>query len=1016
TVSAAEITPSEPQTDTDGVYQIGTKEELYWFAGLVNGTLSDTDQNQSAKAVLTADIVVNEGDVAGCNGEKDSAWVDWVPIMSYTGTFDGKNHTVSGIYVNDSTMSKASFFGEVKTNGTVKNTGVINSYISGATSVGGVSAYVSKGIVSNCFFDGVVLGSGNNVGGVCGYNFEGTVSNCYNKGSISVSSQSAQSVGGVCGYMYGAAGGAKIENCYSTGSVSGTTNYIGSVCGQNVYGTVTNCYYNKDVCEIGGINNTDTDNQAVGKTQAEFDDSTVCGLLGYHSFQNDRCYLCGAVPPPESAQNTDWNFSDATGVIYGNNNNVLTFKDGENPDSNENQQYWNWKFEPASYTNYAGEPVTLDNPVFTLKDGCEISLSGSLVHIDLPADTTVKYSGNSSITIVGNANWPALRNIDSDSVLTFEGENDAKLKISSGGNGISSVSRNSKLLFDKGGTVEIISKSLSICINSTSSVNVTNGATLIAKTESTYTFNTDPVNIAELYFYEKDNSITEDSTNYKRSIIKSVPYYEEPMTSWSFTSVSETIYGKSNNKLTYAIGVNPEDYAEAWNWKFEPKTETTKPVFTLKDGFDVTLNSEWQFPADTTVNYSGSCKLNENGSNMMRFGGNITFHGTDANSIFYVKKNGYYTMYGNSTKLLINGNGTVDIINYSAPAIDCITTFSVEDNAVLIATSSNTSIYDKPVNSGITLENGYYTKKEAPFVIEDVTYGQSIIKGNVTLNDHHFDENGFCDVEDCLRGLNGESEYLPAVDNNGVYEISKPGQLFWFAEKVNNAYAANPSDEEGISLKAVLMNDIAIPAGRQWTPVEAYMGTFDGNGHTISGMNVEIPGDTAGMFLQNGGTIKHLGIIDSSFATVGEIQGQSSTTGMLGAVAGFSYGTIEDCYSRNITFSESDTPVGSVCVGGIVGHIVDDTVVKNCYSAGLIFSDIETSPVDSNGIVGLAMGTYTIENCYYEANENFNKTVSGATSKTSEEFASGEITSKLNGDRTGADAVWGQKLGENGDA
>ena len=60
-VFADEITPETPQTDTDGVYQIGTAEELYGFAQLVN------NGNTSASAVLTADITVNKG-VLKANG------------------------------------------------------------------------------------------------------------------------------------------------------------------------------------------------------------------------------------------------------------------------------------------------------------------------------------------------------------------------------------------------------------------------------------------------------------------------------------------------------------------------------------------------------------------------------------------------------------------------------------------------------------------------------------------------------------------------------------------------------------------------------------------------------------------------------------------------------------------------------------------------------------------------------------------------------------------------------------
>ena len=101
----AEIKPKQPsgKGTADSPYQIGTAEELYWFAALVNGELEGVSQNTSANAVLTADITVNN-DVLYSDGtlnENYSNFITWTPIgyfESYTGTFDGQGHTISGLY------------------------------------------------------------------------------------------------------------------------------------------------------------------------------------------------------------------------------------------------------------------------------------------------------------------------------------------------------------------------------------------------------------------------------------------------------------------------------------------------------------------------------------------------------------------------------------------------------------------------------------------------------------------------------------------------------------------------------------------------------------------------------------------------------------------------------------------------------------------------------------------------------------------------------------------------------
>lgn len=82
TVSAATITATPP-TNGDGTadnpYQIGTAAELYWFAGLVNGTLEGVTKNTSANAILTENIVVNTGVLKsdGTLADDTSGFTSW---------------------------------------------------------------------------------------------------------------------------------------------------------------------------------------------------------------------------------------------------------------------------------------------------------------------------------------------------------------------------------------------------------------------------------------------------------------------------------------------------------------------------------------------------------------------------------------------------------------------------------------------------------------------------------------------------------------------------------------------------------------------------------------------------------------------------------------------------------------------------------------------------------------------------------------------------------------------------
>ena len=263
--------------EVNGVYQIANAGQLYWFAAYVNTYDYDnaTYPNVAANAVLTADITVNEGDVAGCDGTKAEGWRDWTPIApntaTYAGKFDGQGHTISGLYFNDEDTDTGKYvgiFGQLCDGGEIQNVGLKNSYFRGSNYIGGICGSNYKtGTIRNCYSEanltGVVVAnkSGFDIGGVVGKN-NGTVENCYNTGNV----VGNKWVGGVCGYNDGTN-----NNCYNTGKVTGTSN-VGGVCGQNDGGTLTNCYYLAD-------SETNNNDGTFGKTAEQFASGEVAFLL-----------------------------------------------------------------------------------------------------------------------------------------------------------------------------------------------------------------------------------------------------------------------------------------------------------------------------------------------------------------------------------------------------------------------------------------------------------------------------------------------------------------------------------------------------------------------------------------------------------------------------------------------------------------------------------------------------------------------------------------------------------------
>ncbi|MBO7476711.1 MAG: leucine-rich repeat protein [Salinivirgaceae bacterium] len=246
----------EPEV-VDGVYQITNADQLYWFAAVVNGI------NNSANGVLTADIVVNDS-VLDANGNLNgngSNFRIWTPIgkdweRKYNGTFNGNNHTVSGLYSDVRNISYAGLFGYVQ-DGTIKNVGVIKSYFK-SNHVGGISG--QGGTITNCYNTSTIVArySDGHVGGICG--FGGTQTGCYNLGKVSGSNNA----GGICGIE-----GTQINSFYLEGCSSAENDNATSATAEEFASGKVTYWLN------GGPNATDTAwYQTIGEDLLPVYDST----------------------------------------------------------------------------------------------------------------------------------------------------------------------------------------------------------------------------------------------------------------------------------------------------------------------------------------------------------------------------------------------------------------------------------------------------------------------------------------------------------------------------------------------------------------------------------------------------------------------------------------------------------------------------------------------------------------------------------------------------------------------
>ena len=174
---------------------------------------------------LGADIVYNEGKVT--SWETDAPERMWYPINSFSGTFDGQGHSISGIYINwNIEASHCGLFGVSNRTSQIKNFSLKNSYITcsvnnSQTAVGSITG-TTQGRVESVYSDAIIHANNSGIGGIVGSangNVAKVVSNCWFDGEI-VGGEKSRYQGGIVAYT--SAGTLTIEHCLNSGNI--TTN------------------------------------------------------------------------------------------------------------------------------------------------------------------------------------------------------------------------------------------------------------------------------------------------------------------------------------------------------------------------------------------------------------------------------------------------------------------------------------------------------------------------------------------------------------------------------------------------------------------------------------------------------------------------------------------------------------------------------------------------------------------------------------------------------------------------
>ena len=915
-----DVVEAAVDSDGDGYYEIANAGNLYWFAQQVNSG------NTAINGELTADIVVNENvldENGDLNGDGSNFRV-WTPIGyehggEYIGNFDGGNHTVSGLYFNDSSAKNIGLFGSVgvfdpSIVSTIENIGVVDSWISAQFTVGGIVGEANYTTIQNCYNTGTVIASGyvssgeSDAGGIIGrlsnggvmincynagkvsgnrwiggiagrlFHMNAVINNCYNIGTVS----GTESVGGVIGVNYGIA-----TNCYSIGAVSGES-YVGELIGQNVYqGNATNCYYlagsanagiGSDTAETAALVSTVTEEQ-VSAASGE-DGALIDVLKAWVAEQNDEKYK-------------GWHFCTKVSSVYPTLNYNCSYSD-------------NGETHIANCTSCGSESAEAHTYFYTaegssITESCKLCSHSASVYPKLPEAPVYNKNGHEA-HCDGDYTNPNLSVLIQYFRCSDDPETEPELLASAP--------------VDAGTYI----------------VRLSVGE---ASVESTMTISPAPITLLGAEAETRDYDGT--------------PYVTLDTSCGTSGFKVEGILDGDSIEILYAsaevASANAGNYDQV----------TVKGLTTGgEDGHNYTVVSEATLPIyNIWGNYENSISIYQKGLT-------IRLSDQQAGSPEALDQNAWEI---DADEGLAEGH-SIASIKLVAELNDGSTKYasiSVEEGSLKIVDAEGNDV----------TENYHVWAYPATLTI--------------TCPDHDEFVQGFC--TNC-----GGYEEATFNEEGYYYEIANAGQLYWFAEYVNNV--------DG-SVAAVLVADIAVPeTAPDWTPIGSlshiYSGSFNGQGHSISGLYVNQPEwDYVGLFGYVGYNpeVKNLTITDSTF--IGNHY--------VGALAG--YGEVT---ASNIAVGENVTVRGNAYAGTMVGY--NAGYFSNCFAY-------------SDSFVGYMYSGYgSIENCYFlsETDDEY-----GTIGKTAAQFASGEVAYLLQAGVPEEDVydeewnwiesyipeVWGQTIG-----
>ena len=916
-----------PENTTDFSGGNGTSGNPYKVSNIAQ--LDNVRKYMNADYILTTDITFTAADFAA-GGDFYNGGKGWNPIGSggtgspntFSGTFNGNGHTITGLAVKLTGTSTydAGLFGYCS--GKILNLGLINDSLSSDTYVGGIAGD-NEGSIVNCFNAGKITGV--NAGGIVGYN-NGTISNCYNSGDIN----STGSSGGIAGNNQSV-----ISNCFNSGDVTSSANNAGGIVGNN-YGPITYCYNSGNVAGtcIGGI--IGYNNSGINCTASNCYYLNIISNGFGGGYGGDGHVTATALSSDEMMQQSSFSGFDFTNTWKIDTSAAYQFPtliaDAYIPHTEK----------PENTTDFAGGNGTVSNP-YKISDKTQLNnarkyMQASFILTSDIAFTAADFAVGGAFYNNG-AGWYPIGGADSDN---FRGNFDGNGHIIAGlfcnankdttiqyaglfgyssgkisNVGLVNDSFTGKV--DMGGIAGYNTGTITNCYNA-GNISSSGGVGGIAgENEGTISkcYNSGNITGSNSVGGIAGHNLININNCYNTGVVsvhQADIAFAGGIAGQNSAQISNCYntndVSASVSKLAYVGGISGN------NNKYDNVTITN----CFNTG-DITADSSTD---SVYVGGIAGCNMQQSISSCYSTG-NVSGSTASSSGFAYLGE--------------INGLNDATISNcyYSNNTFNGVGSGS--DTTTLL---SQSLMVQQSSFAGFDFTNTWKIDSSATYKFPTLITVPYVAAAETPENTIEF------------AGGNGTP--------NNPFKVSKESQLNFIRNDLNACYILTsdiiftPAD---FALGGAFYN-----SGDGWNPIGAdnsnpFYGTFDGNGHTISGLTCDVSSSTspyAGLFGYNCGSIVNVGLTNDSFTGI-------SFLTYVGGIVGYNgeNGFVNNCYNLG--------SINGTSAGGIAGYNCSSATISNCYNSGnvnaAVASNFNVSVIDvvgAGGIAGSNAGTI-IKSC-----------------------------------------------------